>query len=341
MSDLYIGMAGRPVATAFHLLGHNEDDLTHALAWTLSQSEHFARRLLDALGLPFATDPVHRLTVQLPKVSFGRTDIEIVAAESLVIFEAKLGWSLPSESQVAKYESRISEQIVETTTGGGDLHIAHGAIVTLSECSHQWASMCLAPDSRSLPYRHLTWQDVIALADETASAGGSLHQRRLLRDLANYLRSTTTMRDDPASQMTWIVPTNRDTADGSRLDFVETVQAGWYYNKAPKVPKGAFNFIAFRWSSALREIRYVQSRRIFTDPKEALPAVFESGGTWEEHVLFELGPPIEPPQPLPYGPKFYASGYHRALLDCLLTSATVAEARDRSHQRFADAGLPF
>jgi len=57
-------------------------------------------------------------------------------------------------------------------------------------------------------------------------------------------------------------------------------------------------------------------------------------------VLFGLGPPIMPPKPLPYG-KLYASGHHRALLDCLLTSETVAEARDRSHQRFAEAGLPF
>jgi hypothetical protein len=340
VSDLYIGMSGRPVATAFHLLGHDEDDLTRAFAWTLGQSDHFMRRVLDALGLPFATDPVHRLDVQRPKVSLGRTDIEIVAAESLVIFEAKLGWNLPPESQVAKYEKRILEQIVEMTTDGGDLPVAHGAIVTLSECSREWASMRLSTNTRSLPYRHLTWQDVIALADETANAGGSLHQRQLLRDLANYLRSTTTMRDDPASQMTWIVPTNRDIADGSRLDFIETVQAGWYYNKVTKVPKGAFNFIAFRWGSALREIRYVRSRRIFTDPREALPAVFENHGAWEEHVLFELGPPIEPPKPLPYG-KLYASGYHRALLDCLLTSETVVEARDRSYQRFADAGLRF
>ena len=148
------------------------------------------------------------------------------------------------------------------------------------------------------------------------------------------------MHDNPASQMTWIVPISYQTLSCSRLNFVETVQAGWYYNKVEKVPKTPFNFIAFRWDSALQEIRYVESRRLFTDPRAALPEIFHTSEDWGDHELFRLGPPIVPADPLPYG-RLYPSGYHRALLDCLLTSSTVAEARDRSRQRFEDVGLPF
>jgi hypothetical protein len=149
------------------------------------------------------------------------------------------------------------------------------------------------------------------------------------------------LHDEPASQMTWVVPLSGvDYAPGSSVTFVETVQRGWYYNKARKVPKGAFNFIGFRWESALREIRFVKSRRLFSDPHEALPDLFSESAEWEDHELFELGPAIQPPSPVPYG-KLYAPGYHRALLDCLLTSESVEEARDASRQRFEEAGLPF
>ena len=264
-----------------------------------------------------------------------------MVGNALVIFEAKLGWNLPMRRQLRDYERRIKAAITDHVAGHLEAPIEGGALVTLSECSAEWAAAKLAPPTDAIPRRHLTWARIIALAEQSAAAGGPLHERRLLRDLADYLRSTTTMRDDPASQMTWVVPVNRHGVTASSLNFIETVQAGHYYNTIGKVPKGAFNFIGFRWRSELREIRYVEERRLFTDPHPAMPDLFAiSDDTWEEHEYFKLGPPIIPAQPVPYG-KLYAPGHHRALLDCLLTSATVAEARDRSHGRFAAAGIPF
>jgi hypothetical protein len=71
-----------------------------------------------------------------------------------------------------------------------------------------------------------------------------------------------------------------------------------------------------------------------------MPEVFAATEPWEEHEHFNLGPPIFPSRAVLYG-RLYAPGSRRALLDCLLTSATVADARDRSHKRFAAAGLRF
>jgi hypothetical protein len=329
MVDLTIGSAARPAPTVFHLFGTSEDDLTRALAWTISQSDKFSKVLLERLDLPFALGDVEGLAVQRGVKSRGRTDIELRTNRSLIIFEAKLGWNLPSERQLNTYELRILDEI---NSG----RIETGALVTLSECSKEWA-LAKLPAGELLPRRHLTWQVVVETA-ELAAARAGFHEKKLLRDLAAYLRSATSMHDDPSSQMTWVVPVTNDSADGSALNFIETVKAGYYYNKAEKVPKSPFNFIGFRWNSALREIRYVRSRQLFTDPRDVLPTIFEESGDWGECELFELGPAIVPTDPVPYG-KLFQPGYHRALLDCLLTAKTVAEARDESRKRFEAAGL--
>lgn len=340
MAGLHIGLDPRASPTVFHLLGRDEDDLTRALAWALAGSDRFLRSVLDELALPFPQESVHLLRVQHAIRTRGRTDIEIETSNALVIFEAKLGWNLPRQAQLAMYEQRIHAAIADPVASHLEAPIKTGALVTLSECSVEWATSKLPPTACSLPQRHVTWAKMIELAEQTAAAGGALHERRLLREIADYIRSATMMRDEPASQMTWIVPVTDDAATSSSLNFIETVQAGHYYNKVGQVPKGAFNFIAFRWGAALREIRYVEDRQLFTDPHAIMPDLFATSGSWDDHEYFELGPPIAPPQPLPYG-KLYAPGHHRALLDCLLTSATVAEARDRSHARFAAAGIPF
>jgi hypothetical protein len=114
--ELYIGSAAHPASTVFDLLGR-EDDLTRALAWGLSRSEALLAAVLGALDLPFEADPVHRLTVQLTKTAHGRTDIEVEAGDARVIFEAKLGWNLPTEGQMALYEKRLTEQITESAAG--------------------------------------------------------------------------------------------------------------------------------------------------------------------------------------------------------------------------------
>ena len=339
MSELFIGTQARPAATVFHLLGRNEDDLTRSMAWGMSQSDAFTSSLVDALALPFEADIPRSVRVQHAIKTHGRTDIELRIGNALLIFEAKFGWNLPEPEQLASYEDRLLELLDESKAGAATDPVEKGALITLSECSAEWAARNLPPPV-SLPRRHLTWHQVIEAAD-AASAAAGLHAKRVLRDLADYLRSTTKMHDDPASQMTWIVPLSGvDYAPGSSVTFVETVQRGWYYNKARKSPKGAFNFIGFRWDKALREIRFVKSRRLFSDPHEALPNFFDESAEWEDHELFELGPAIKPPSPVPYG-KLWASGYHRALLDCLLTSASVEDARDASRQRFEQAGLPF
>lgn len=341
VTDLHIGLNPRPAPTVFHLLGKDEDDLTRALSWTLSRSERFLAQLLADLKLPFATSDVHRLRVQHAIKTRGRTDIEIEVGDALVIIEAKLGWNLPSPLQMRTYERRIRAAIADHVAADLGVPVRYGGLVTLSECSPEWAAMKLPETAGGLPTRHLTWARMSEDAERLAGDGGPLHERRLLREFADYLRSTTTMRDDPASQMTWVVPVSRGGVRSSSLNFIETVRAGHYYNRITKVPKGAFNFIGFRWASELREIRYVEARELFTDPHAAMPELFaESDDAWDEHEYFKLGPAIIPLKRVPYG-KLYAPGHHRALLDCLLTSDTVAEARDRSRARFAAARIPF
>jgi hypothetical protein len=257
----------------------------------MASSDAFTMLLVDALALAFKVDDPRSVRVQHAIKTRGRTDIELRVGDALLIFEAKLGWNLPQPEQLKGYEQRLLELLVQSQSGAAIDQISSAALITLSECSAEWAARKL-PAPGALPWRHLTWKQVIDAA-EAASASAGLHEKRLLRDLASYLRSTTVLHDDPASQMTWVVPLSGvDYAPGSSVTFVETVQRGWYYNKARKIPKMAFNFIGFRWESALREIRFVKSRRLFSDPHEVLPDLFSGSADWEDHELFELGPPI-------------------------------------------------
>lgn len=80
----------------FHLLGRNEDDLTRSMAWGMSQSDAFAELLVDVLALPFEIDGPSSVRVQHAIKARGRTDIELRIGSALLIFEAKVGWNLPS-----------------------------------------------------------------------------------------------------------------------------------------------------------------------------------------------------------------------------------------------------
>jgi hypothetical protein len=70
----------------------------------------------------------------------GRTDIELRVGDALLIFEAKLGWNLPTSVQLGGYEQRLLERLAQSQSGGAIDPISNAALITLSECSAEWAA---------------------------------------------------------------------------------------------------------------------------------------------------------------------------------------------------------
>jgi hypothetical protein len=96
----------RPVETVFDLLGHDKNDITAALAWSLTRSASLLRRFVGhVVGDAVVTEPV---TVELQRhevADGGFTDIEVRAPDLHLMVEAKRGWAPPSRGQLRRYEA--------------------------------------------------------------------------------------------------------------------------------------------------------------------------------------------------------------------------------------------
>jgi hypothetical protein len=100
---------GQPVRTVFDLLGDKENDLTYSLGWGLANSPRLVGAILDDVAAELGVtdvgqDPDIRLQEHVPGSGF--TDVEIRTSAMHVIIEAKRGWALPPDEQLANTRRR-------------------------------------------------------------------------------------------------------------------------------------------------------------------------------------------------------------------------------------------
>jgi hypothetical protein len=79
----------------------------------------------------------------------GITDIEIRGGDFHVIVEAKRGWNLPAKEQLEKYVPRLHKSKAR-----------HALIVTMSECSKEYAREYLVADVDGVPVQHMSWSQI-------------------------------------------------------------------------------------------------------------------------------------------------------------------------------------
>ena len=104
-ASMSLARHGEDVSSVFDLLGRDENDLTAALAFTLARSPGLLGHVLRRLNTPAdAGSAVLRLET---RGDLGRTDLEIDTGTNLIIIEAKRGWLLPGELQLAQYAPRV------------------------------------------------------------------------------------------------------------------------------------------------------------------------------------------------------------------------------------------
>jgi hypothetical protein len=315
---------GREMGSVFDLLGAHEPALTAALGWTMGRSPALMNGVLNRLGLDGAIGAAD-VAVQLETAdAAGRTDIELLIATAHVIIEAKQGWILPGEVQLAAYAPRLAV----AATSGLDTRL-----VTLSDSTADWAREVLPQDVAGVKVTHWSWDDV---RDLIRHARGQVRgtERIWLDQLEDYMGTATSKRAVADALAYCVVISNdlygdatfRDYVVNKRVYFHPVAGGGW-----PTIPP---NFLAFRWDGAVRQVNRVIDYEIVAHLSERFPAVADdhsvgSRPPGDAHIVYRLGPDIPLPDgAIPSGKRNLRAQRFWVLLDQLLTHPTVIDARE-------------
>jgi hypothetical protein len=301
---------GRPVASVFDLLGRGEVDLTAALGWTLRQSPTLLDLVWKRLGLPNSPDGA-RIDLEVADVQ-GRTDLEIANDHATVIIEAKKGWLVPGETQLAKYVPRMSGA-------------PHPVLVSLSDSSARWAATQLGVSVQGIPVRHLPW-DGIRNDLRSARRLTRTVERHWLDELTTYLAGATAVRD-PAEQWVYCVVVSNDAQGGPRTfrDYVTTERRYFHpFGGRNGWPKRPPTFLAFRWEGRLRQVNRAVESKVVATLQEEWPDIPAGADNHTPHIVYTLGPDI-PIGDIPTK-GVYANARVWALLDQILTKPSLADA---------------
>jgi len=318
---------GKDITSVFQLMGTHENAITKSIAWALCRCPEFLKRVVKEMTGVIVDAEKIRISYQEYEKDKGITDLEITDDEQVyVIIEAKHGWVLPEAKQLELYSKRKSI----TESGAG-----HKVIATMSECSIDYAKSYLPlKEVNGIPVVHLSWEKVYEMAGE-ARAGSSNAQKNLLGELMEYLKGVMTMQMKD-SNWVYVVSVGTGHPENCELTWIDFVESyGRYFHPVgggksgwPKTPP---NYIAFRYYGQLQSIHYIEDYLVTRNLHE----VFEEMPDEEcetDHFVYKLGPAIRPSHPVKTG-NIYATGRVWAMLDTLLTSDTISEARDISKAR--------
>ena len=311
------------IGSLLDLVGDDEDSISRAIAWGLRQSPEFLSRFLRlSLDWRRPLGEVH-LAIHQHDDSHGITDLEILQEEDLhVIVEAKRGWVLPSRQQLEKYASRpIFRQSSATSK----------ALVTLSECSREYAVARGAHEINGVPVYHVAWSD-LANEAEAARQSSGLHNKHLLGDLVRYLRGQMSTQDKTSNQV-YVVSLGGGTPHGWSISWIDIIRKRhrYFHPIGSGWPSSPPNYVGFRYGGQLQSVHHVEKHAIIDDLAKACPGI-PSSRLNDPHYLYWLGPAIVPPKVVKTG-KIYPSGRVWCAIDLLLTSDTISSARDASKQR--------
>lgn len=314
MAELFLH--NRCVKSVFELLGTKENHITYSLGWALTHCPELRTELLRRVFPRAKSHTAELINLQQRDDEVGITDIEIVGDDVHMIVEAKRGWELPSDKQLSLYTPRLNKQ-----------ERLQKALVTMSECTREYAALHQSKMVDGVPVRHFSWRDVQKLCANQ----GSHAAKRLAREFRTYLERIVKMQKQE-SNMVFIVVLSAAVPEGAKLSWIRIVEeAGRYFhpvgNGWPKEPP---NYIGFRYKGMLQSIRHVESWKIMDDIHDEIPG-YQSDWT-RPHFVYRLGPKIVPPHVVKTG-SIFRNGRVWAMLDLLLTCKTIVEARDITKQR--------
>lgn len=326
MANLYL--YNNKVESIFDLLGTNENDISFSLGLGFSKVPAFLKLFLQHIKIVAKFDSeVVKIKLQQFEKGNGFTDFEIEQeGEYSVIVEAKKGWSYPNQTQLDKYSSKGSFNSFAATQ-------KKLAVFTESSPTYTAAHYHIKT-SNSYDVVVVSYKELWTLAKQ-ARANSDNYQKKILDELISYLQKIMTMQNIYSNKVL-VVSLNYGTEKNWKISWIDIVKQRKQYfhtiggNGFPKEPP---NYIAFRYYGKLQSIHFIESYDVFTDPHTKFKEI--PSANWGPHYLYHLSEPIIPAKEIRTG-NIYRNGKVWAMLDLLLSSDTIAEARNKTQEREAE-----
>ena len=320
MADFYL-RTGK-ISNIFQLLstlGTFENDMSRSVAWALGQCPEFLREFVKSVTGIDAEPESTSIRLQVAKKSAGITDVEIESpGKAHIIVETKRGITLPTETQLSMYASRIAAH-------------EEGAkcLVALTDCPEPYVNVHFTTKTlRGIPVVHVSWAEVLKMARQ-AHSRSRLKEKYLIDELLTYLKGLVTMQEID-SNWVLVVALNDQKPKGWELSWIEVVTRKHRYFDPVERLKTPPNYIAFRYGAELQSIHHIEGYDVVTDIHEAI-AEIPKGDITGAHFVFHLGPAFKPDHKVPS--RIPQAGRRWCMLDTLFTCESVAAANKLSSER--------
>ncbi len=321
-----LNLFGKEVESVFTLNGDDEDSITYALGWSLSQSPAFLTTLgEDLFGEPIEFDDTH-IDLQRSSQDRGFTDVEIFSPSVVhIIIEAKRYWDLPETVQLKKYASRISRE-----------NGRKGLIVSLSAASQAYAADKLPRRVGGIRVEHRSWGDLSKIVSDAYGRTTRFGERLWLDQFQKHLRGYISMRDVKDNTVFVVSLSSEAIKEGDdSYTWVDVVEKDRKYfhpvgngNRWPVIPP---NYIGFRLGGRLHSVHHIESYEVVTD-------LSRKNRRWPEtdadHFVYKLGLGMQPAKEIKNG-KIWPNGRYWCAIDTLLSGdfKTISDARDETNRR--------
>lgn len=319
--------------SVFKLLGRDENSATFALGWTLEASPQLGKLFAERIAgrkLP-ATDRYFRL--QQSGADKGFTDLEIRFGDELhAIIEAKVGWQVPSESQLQRYRPRLDEK---------GLPHERLALVSVSAATAEVAAGRLIREVDGVQVKHISWGAIRSIAKKARQLATGFEEKLWLRELIVHLGDYAAM-DRVRDNLVFVVSLGsapmRNDGPHTWIDVV-TLDGSYFHPVGNHWPSQPPNYVAFRYHGQLQSVHRVESYEIMPDISARNPLWCE---TKDDHFVYKLGPAMRPARSMAAGTSADAvkrSARVWCAIDTLLSGEfdTLGEARDATKKRLAKA----
>lgn len=323
---------GEEISSLFQLIGTNEDDITKCLAWSLYKSDTFRTKLLsEILGTALFSNEIS-IKFQESEKEKGRTDLEIKdesdksnSSDFYIIIEAKKGWNLPTKKQLELYSERKD---FKTSKAKCKL------LVSMSECSNDYAKLYLEKDINGITVKHLSWSQIFVIANEAQKETSSVKEKNDLSELIAYFKVIMSEQIQ-TSNMVYVVSLSHDhSEDCDTMSYIDIVnkEHKYYCPVGNSWPKVAPNYLAFRYDGQLQSIHHVENYTITRNLHTEIPAMKDIDKA-VDHFVFSLGPAIKPQKTVKTGDSIKYARRCYCMLDTLLTANTISEAERITKER--------
>lgn len=320
---------GIEATSVFELWGKDENSATFALGWAIDACPTFRKALVaELIGMAPTTKDEIVVELQRHHEEGGFTDIEVSIPNFChLIVEAKRGWSVPTEAQLAMYARRLRGHARSVKK-----------IISLSAASHAYAVRHLPKMVADIHMLHRSWADISRLTNDARRTARSLEEKLWLRHLSQHLAEYVSMQNPRDNQVYVVALSAQPINEGDEYSWIDVVVRDKQYfhpmgNHWPPVPP---NYLGFRYHGRLQSVHHVDACEVVGDLSEYNPH-WPKREDDTEHFVYRLGTPMLPAREVRTG-NVYRNGRVWCAIDTLLSGecSTIREAKDATQQRLAN-----